>query len=128
MLNLGTNDQVDDVLTDTLLNISRNFIQHETIKCSYKDPPWITKEIKSVLRRKNCLYRLNVTNGMQKEDEVVLNNLSEYCAKVLSDSKNSYFRNFGEKLNDPLTSRKAYWSILNRFLDKKKSLQYLPSL
>ena len=119
LLSIGTNDQVD-VLTDTLLNISRNFIPHETIKCSYKDPAWIIKKIKSVLRRKNRLYRLYVTNGMRKEDEVVLNNLSEYCAKVLSDSKNSYFRNIGDKLNDPLTSPKAYWSILNRFIDRKK--------
>ena len=37
MLNLNTNDQVD-VLTDTLLNIFKNFIPHETIKCSYSEP------------------------------------------------------------------------------------------
>ena len=56
MLNLNTNDQVD-VLTDTLLNIFKNFIPHETIKCSYSEPPWMTKEINPALRKKNRLHK-----------------------------------------------------------------------
>ena len=40
--NLCVNDQVE-LFEDTLLNIFRNFIPQETIKCSHKDPPWIKK-------------------------------------------------------------------------------------
>ena len=53
---LGTNDQVE-LFTNTLLNIFRNFIPHETIKSKAKDPPWMNGEIKSALRRKNRLYK-----------------------------------------------------------------------
>ena len=49
-------DQVE-LFNNTLLNIFRNFIPHETKKCSHKDPPWMNKEIKSALRRKNRLYK-----------------------------------------------------------------------
>ena len=42
-MNLGINDQVE-LLENTLLNIFRNFIPHETIKCSHKDPPWMNKK------------------------------------------------------------------------------------
>ena len=52
LMNLGINEQVD-VLNTTLFNIFRNFIPHEIIKCSSKDPPWINKHIKCALRRKN---------------------------------------------------------------------------
>ena len=47
-MNLSINDQVE-LLENTLLNIFRNFIPHETIKCNLKDPPWMNKKIKSAL-------------------------------------------------------------------------------
>ena len=54
LMNLDVNQQVY-LFTDTLLNIFTNFIPHETITCSEKDPPWITKEIKLALHHKNRL-------------------------------------------------------------------------
>ena len=48
---LGVNGQVE-LFNDTLLNIFSNFIPHEIIKCSSKDPPWMNIEIKSSLREK----------------------------------------------------------------------------
>ena len=36
--NLSINDQVER-FNETLLNILRNFIPHQTIKCSHKDLP-----------------------------------------------------------------------------------------
>ena len=55
-MNLNINDQVE-LFNNTLLNIFRNFIPHETIKCSSKDPPWMSKEIISALRPKNRVYK-----------------------------------------------------------------------
>ena len=54
--NQSVNEQVE-ILNNTLLNIFRNFIPHETIKCKSKDPPWLSKEIKIALRKKNRLYK-----------------------------------------------------------------------
>ena len=116
---LCVNEQVD-ILNKTLLNISSNFIPRETKKCSYKDPPWLTKEIKSSLLRKNRFYRKYVSNGMTAEDQAVLNDLSNHCFELISTSKESHFKKLGDKLNDPLIGPKAYWSILNRLLDIKK--------
>ena len=50
-------DQQVDLLTSTLLNIFHNFIPHETVNCKDKNPPWITKKIKSSLQRKNRMYK-----------------------------------------------------------------------
>ena len=50
--NLNVNDQVECFNT-TLLNIFKNFIPHETIKCSSKDLPRMNSKIKSVLRHMN---------------------------------------------------------------------------
>ena len=34
-----------------------NFIPHKTITCNQKDPPWIDKEIKTLIAEKNALYK-----------------------------------------------------------------------
>ena len=117
--NLSINDQVE-LFNTTMFNIFRNFIPHETIKCKSKDPPWINKHIKIALRRKNRIYRKYISGGQKKEDETILIEVTESVSNLISTSKDSYFKKMGQKLNDPLTSPKAYWSILKRFLNKVK--------
>ena len=80
--NLSVNDQVE-LFEITLLNIFRNFIPHETIKCSHKDPPWINKKIKSALRHKNRLYKKYISGGKKQEDEI---NLRDNLIATTKDS------------------------------------------
>ena len=84
--NLDTNDQVM-VVTNTISNIFNNFIPNETIKCNYKEPPWMTKDIKCALRRKNRCYRKYISNGMKVEDHNALKDLSTFCTDLLYSSK-----------------------------------------
>ena len=49
-----------------------------------------------------------------------LNNQSIYCADLISSAKDIHYKKLANKLNDPLLGPKAYWSILNGFLDKGK--------
>ena len=39
------------------MNIFENFIPHETITCNDKDPPWMNKQIKTLITEKNALYK-----------------------------------------------------------------------
>ena len=116
---LDTNEQVK-LFNETLLNIFRNFIPHKLIKCSYKDPPWISMEIKTCLRKKNRLYKKYISNGCIADDLTSLNNHSNYCSDLISSAKISHFNKLANKLNDPFLGPKAYWSILNGFLGKLK--------
>ena len=119
LANLDSNNQVS-VLSNTLLNICKNFIPHKSIKCSYKDPPWMNKEIKIALRKKNCAFKKYIANGRRSDYETLLNNHSKKCSDLIDVFKTRYFNNLGERKNDPLLVPKTYWSILNRFLAKKK--------
>ena len=92
----------------------RNFIPHETIKCSSKDQSWMSKEIISALRRKNRVYKKYNSGGRKQEDESNLQKMTIYVSNLITTSKNSCFANFGEKLNNSGTSAKTYWSILKR--------------
>ena len=120
---LSVNEQVE-CLNVTLLNIFRNFIPHETIKCIHKDPPWMNKEIKIALRHKNRLYKKFISGGKKREDEINLRENSDLVANLITTTKASYFSNLGKRLNDPLAGPKKYWSILKRFFEQNKNTYY----
>ena len=116
---LGVDQQVE-VFSNILMNIFRNFIPHETITCKAKDPPWMNKEIKLSLRRKNRLYKKYISRGMTNADKAALERQNILCETLITDSKNRYILNLSKRLNDPLTSSKTYWSTLNHFIGRGK--------
>ena len=63
---------------------------------------------------------------MKPEDKISLNEFSAACDDLISTSKSSYYSNLANKLNNPMSGPKSYWSILNRFLGKKKIPTILP--
>ena len=55
-LNVGINWQVK-TFTEIFLNIMSNYIPYETKRFVPRDPPWITKPIKTMLNRKNRVFK-----------------------------------------------------------------------
>ena len=57
--------QVKQVHNETILNILRKFIPHETVLCDDRDPPWFNAKIKSLVHEKilhlNGLEVIDVT-------------------------------------------------------------------
>ena len=49
--NLNVKRQVS-LFNETIMNIFEDFIPHETVTCDDKDPPWITKWMKTILKEK----------------------------------------------------------------------------
>ena len=45
---------------------------------------------------------------------------TNFMSDIITTSNESYLTNIGEKLNDPNTNSKTYWSLLKRFLNKVK--------
>ena len=64
-LNSNPNWQVK---TFILLNIMSNFVPNETKRFVPRDPPWINKPLKSMLNRKNRLYKRYKRHGYREED------------------------------------------------------------
>ena len=118
-LHLDANEQVE-LFNMTLLNIFRNFIPNKMLKCNSKEAPWITKEIKTNLRKKTRLYKKFISNGYNTTDLNNLANQSRHCSELIDSSKKTHFRKLSSKLNDPHLGPKTYWSILNGILGKVK--------
>ena len=113
------NEQVK-LLNEVLLNIYSNFIPNQVKTIQPRKLPWITKDVKRFLRKKNHAYRTFVKNG-QPEDKLegILNMVAE-GTKMIEDAKQNYLRKTGQTLANPGTSRKTYWTLINTVLNKAK--------
>ena len=93
-----------------------------------RDPPWITKSLKTLLRRKNRLYKHYKMHGYREEDKLRLSTFREECKVAVEKSRSQYLTNLGEKINDPSTSQKCYWKVLNRVMNKCRVSKIPPIL
>ena len=83
-------DSKVDLLNETLLNIFRNYIPNKKIKCDYRQPPWMTDDIKKSLKERSKLTKTYYKNGQQKIDyDKVLEKSADYMKKI-TQAKNDY--------------------------------------
>ena len=78
-----------------------------------RDPPWFTKSLKTLLKKKNRLYNNYKKHGYKEEDKLRLENFRKECQQAVESAKLSYLTNLGKKLDDPDTTQKNYWKIIH---------------
>ena len=98
-----------------------NFVPNKIITCREKDPPWMTEEVKNICHMKAKVYENYVKNGRSEVEKKDLVRVTSLSSDAINKAKEKYLYSLGNKLNDPQTSTKSYWSILNKFLQKKKN-------
>ena len=54
--NIDVNEKVD-LFNKTTKIIIRNYIPHETTTCDDSDSPWINKDMKELIQKKNQVYK-----------------------------------------------------------------------
>ena len=126
-LNPDPNWQVK-TFTDIFLNIMLNFIPNEIKLNSLRDTPWITKHLKTLLRKKTRLYKNYKRHGYKADDKIRLDAFRIECQQAVEMTKLSYLTNLGDKLNNPNTSQTYYWKIINRVMNKCRTPKIPPIL
>ena len=101
-------DSKVDLLNETLLNIFRNYIPNKKIKCDYRQPPWMTDDIKKSLKERSKLTKTYYKNGQQKIDYDKVLEKSADCTKKITQAKNDYINKMTDKLQNPSTAPKTY--------------------
>ena len=102
-LNTDINWQVQ-TFTEIFLNIMSNFIPNEVKRFIPRDPPWINKHLKTMLKRKNRLFKNYKKHGYKDDDQLRLDSFRNDCQKAVEKAKIDYLTMLGNKLNDPNTS------------------------
>ena len=78
-------------------NIMTNFIPNEIKRIIPRDPPWITKLLKTMLNRKNRFSKNYKRHGYKLEDKVRLDKFREECQEAVENAKLTYLANMGKK-------------------------------
>ena len=78
-----------------------NLIPSEVKRIVPRDPPWITNPLKTVLNRKNRLFKNYKRHGYKLEDKVRLDNFRNERQEAVKTAKLTYLTNLGNKLNNP---------------------------
>ena len=121
-------EEMAEVFTGVLHSILSSYIPNKTIRCNDKDPPWITKELKSAIKRKHRVYRKFVQHGRRPEEWNLVKTIRNRTSKMIIHAKESYYQKLGKKLSDHNQGTKAYWATLNRVINKKKVSNIPPLL
>ena len=85
-VNTDPNWQVK-TFTDTFLSIMSNFVPNETKRFVPRNPPWITKPMKTMLNRKNRLYNNYKSHGYKAEDKVRIDAFRIECQQAVETAK-----------------------------------------
>ena len=81
-----------------------------------------------MLNRKNRLFKNYKRHGYKPEDKVRLANFRKECQEAVEVAKFNYLTNMRDKLNNPNTSRKSYWKVINKVMNKCKAPKIPPNL
>ena len=105
-----------------------NFVPNETKRFVPRNPPWVTKHLKTMLDRKNTLFNNYKRHGYKEEDKVRLDAFRIEWQQAVETAKSSYLTNLGNKVNSPGNSQKSYWKIINRVMNKCRAPKIPPLL
>ena len=81
-----------------------------------------------MLNRKNRLFKNYKKHHYKEEDKVRLDAFRIECQNAVESAKCSYLTNMGNKVNNPGTSQKSYWKIINRVMNKCRAPKIPPLL
>ena len=95
-----------------------NFIPNETKIYTPREPPWISKQLETLLKKKNRLFSNYKKHGYKEEDKLRVDNFRLECQEAIESAKVLYLSKLGSSLNDKNTTPKNYWKIIHRALNK----------
>ena len=123
---LDASDQVS-VFNSTIINIVTNFIPNETKTCDDRDSPWMNSFIKNLIRAKDNFYKKLLGKSSNIYHLCAFKNLHNPLSQSIQIAKQNYVNKIAQRLGDPNTSSKCYWSLLKTLLNGKK-IPFIPPL
>ena len=102
------------------MNIFSNYIPNKFITIDDKDPPWMNEYIMRELMDKKVACESFNMNNKSYDAYFKLQTVSTELSEMILKQKDDYYCQLSDKLDDPKTSAKAYWSLLKTLYNGKK--------
>ena len=115
-----TVDQMTNEFTTFVMDLMTRFIPSKYTKCDDKDPPWITPETKTAIKHKHRVCNKCVKRGCKPDEWEHVIMVHNKTSAMITNAEDNYFTFLGRKLSKPATGWKAYWTTLNKIINKKR--------
>ena len=93
--NKNVNDQLY-LFNETMLNIFHNFIPNKNIICNDKDPSCYNNQIKTLIEKKNHLFKSYIANGRLAMDRFRLQKANAELINIIKSSKTLLTKHIGQ--------------------------------
>ena len=84
----------------------------------------MTPEVKTAIKRNSRVYRNWVKRGRNPHGHDNVRDVRNFTNKFIKEAKLAYYSNLGNKLSDPETGQKLFWSAYKKVVNKKKDYEY----
>ena len=108
------------------LDILRKYIPMRPVNIKTKDKPWITSEVKRLIRHHDRLFNKYKQTRSQRHHDIY--RIAKYEARISIDQAKEHHRNrLAEKLADPHYTPKDYWKLNHQLLGNSQHT-HIPAL
>ncbi len=105
--------------TKNIYSMIKTYVPNKVMVFNDKAPPWIAHQVKRAIRRKHRVFRKLLRWVKIQQDWGYFKTVRNKTTKIIATAKEIYFTNLGLKLPDYNQGQKIYWSLFNRFFNKK---------
>ena len=120
-------DNNAETITSIILNLINIHIPNKTIKTTNRDKPWVTKEIKREIRKRNNLYQ-KAKNSKTVYDWAVFKRQRNRVTLAIRKAKESHLDNLANKLCNGKKSEKGWWKIVKQVTNINYKESSIPCL
>ena len=117
-------DETVGIFTNTFLNIMNSNIPNKIVTFDDRDAPWVTPTLKNLLRKDRNIYSDWNRNGRIPIRYASVKQHQEKTKKAIIEAKSRFLENLSNKICNPSTGQKTFWSAYKRLSNKKK-IQFL---
>ena len=80
-----------------MLNVFHNFIPHKHIICHNKHPPWFNNQIKTLIEKKNHIFKSYMAIARLALDRIRLQKVGAKLINIIKSSKENFYNNLAKK-------------------------------
>ena len=120
--------QMVNIFSVYFLDIMKSLIPNKIVTINDKDAPWVTSSVKASSKKTiQKIYTEWVKKGRDPSGKEKVKQIQRDTNRKINEAKDIYIKSLSNKLCDPSTGHKSFWSAYKR-LENKKKITNIPPL
>ena len=120
-------DETTSNITAHILKLVEKHIPHKEVLVRPRDPPWMTCEVKRLIRKRNRAHRKAKRTKSGRDWEHFRQCRNEVISKVREIKKN-FLKKTADKLRDETLTPKQWWAIVKSLTKDELGCNQVPAL